>query len=121
MNLIHRCAAGAVVFALALPVMAADSAYRVDIGTSTQDGGLRIQPHVFGPAGKALRYEMNVRRAAGAGKANISQSGTVRLDSDGKGALSSSAVTLAPGERYDMTVRLFDGSRLVAEQTASRP
>jgi hypothetical protein len=76
---------------------------------------------VYGPAGKELRYEVDVRRAAGAGKANISQSGTVRLDNDGRGALSSNAVTLGPGERYDMTVRVFDGSRLVAEQTASRP
>ncbi len=121
MNLLHYLAAGAMALSLASPLRAADSPYRVDINASTQDGSLRVQPHVYGPAGKALRYEVDVHRAAGAGKADISQSGTVQLDNDGKAALSSNAVTLGPGERYDMTVKLFDGDRLVAKQSASRP
>jgi hypothetical protein len=100
---------------------AADSAYRVDIGTSKRDDGLRIEPRVTGPAGKTVRYEVDVRRGSEAASSNSSQSGSVRLDDAGRAQISSNTIRLNPREEYDMTVRLFDGNRLVAEQSARHP
>lgn len=100
----------------------ADSAYRIDIGSSEErDGSVRIEPRIAGPAGSIVRYEVDVRRENRGGSANSSQSGSVRLDGAGNARLSSNAVKLGRGEQYEMQVRLFDGSRLVAEQSARRP
>lgn len=101
---------------------AADSRYSIEIATSKEsDGGLRMQPRVRGPAGKAIRYEVNVRRAVGQGSADVTQTGSARLDDRGEAELSSNTVSLAPGDRYDLKVRVFEGDRLVAEQSTSRP
>ena len=95
----------------------ADAPYRVDIATSEgRDGSLRIEPRVSGPAGKTVRYEVEIDRGSRGAKANSSQSGSVRLDDAGMAQISSNAVKLNPGERYEMKVRLFEGDRLVAEQ-----
>ena len=100
----------------------AESPYRVDIGTTEQrDGSVRVEPRVTGPAGKSVRYEVEVRRGSQGAKANSSQSGSVRLDDAGKAQLSSNAVRLSRGEQYEMNVRLFESGRLVAEQSARRP
>ncbi|TAK81936.1 MAG: hypothetical protein EPO20_22940 [Betaproteobacteria bacterium] len=101
----------------------ADSQYRVDIGISQDhDGSVKVKPRIAGPAGKTVRYEVDVRsESRGAASANSSQSGSVRLDDSGNAQLSSNAVTLSPREKYEMTVRLFDGNRLLAEQSARVP
>jgi len=83
-------------------------------------------PHLFcsrfcRPRGKALRYEMQVRREGAAGASNSSQSGSVWLDREGHGHLASSAVSAGPNDRYAVTVRLLDSGRVVAEQSASYP
>jgi hypothetical protein len=100
----------------------ADSPYRVDIGTSRDhDGSVKVEPRITGPAGKTVRYEVAVRSESRGASANSSQSGSVRLDDSGNAHLSSNAVTLSPREKYEMTVRLFDGNRLLAEQSARVP
>lgn len=100
----------------------ADSAYRVDIGTAEErDGSVQIEPRVTGPAGKSVRYEVEVRRGSQGAKANSSQSGSVRIDDSGKAQLSSNAIRLSRGEQYEMNVRLFEGGQLVAEQSTRRP
>jgi hypothetical protein len=100
----------------------AEAPYRIDIGISEErDGRLKIEPRLSGPAGNTVRYDVDVQRSGGRSKANSGQSGSVRLDDAGKAQLSSNAVKLAPGEQYEMKVRIFEDGRLVAEQSARRP
>jgi len=99
----------------------ADAPYEVDLGTSLRSGSLSIEPTVTGPAGKTLRYEMRVRKEGGAGNSSSSQSGTVRLGDDGRAELASNSVSVAPDDRAVITVRLFDGARVVAERSTQYP
>lgn len=99
----------------------AGAPYDVDLGASVDRGSLTVQPVASGPAGKVLRYEMSVRRESGAGASSSSQSGTVKLGRDGRAPLASSSVSVSPGERYRVSVRLLDHGRPVAEDTASLP
>ena len=110
-----------IVFAFA-PLMAyADSTYRVDMGTEVRGNNLSVEPKVVGPAEKSLRYEMKVQREGQGRSSNSSQSGTVRLDAQGHGKLASNSVSVSPSDHYEITVRLFDGGELVAEQTGRYP
>jgi hypothetical protein len=102
-------------------VFGADGAYKVDMGASVRDGNLRVAPRVTGPAGKALRYEMEVTRHSAAGSSNSSQAGRVRLDESGTARLASSSVSVGPQDEYRVAVKLYEGDRLVAEQSVRHP
>jgi hypothetical protein len=93
----------------------------LDIGTTVREGNLKVEPQVSGPAGKALRYEIDVRREGAGGSSNNSQSGGVRLDAGGKAQLASNSVSVTPGDAYRVTVRVFDAGQLVAEQSVRHP
>ena len=99
----------------------AGAAYHVDLGASLDHGSLKVQPVVSGPAGKVLRYEMTVRRESGAGASSSNQSGSVTLGGDGSAQLGSSSVSVSPGQRYRVSVRLLDHGERVAEDSASFP
>ena len=99
----------------------ADSAYQLDLGAEVHGNNLRVEPTVVGPAQKALRYEMKVRREGEGRSSNSSQSGTVMLDAQGRGHLASNSVSVSASDRYEITVRVFDAGQLVAEQTARYP
>ena len=115
--LITLLAAACASFAFA----ANDSQYQLDLGTEVHAGNLKVEPTVTGPAGKTLRYEMRVRRESGGGSSNSSQSGTVRLDGDGHGQLASNSISVTPSDRYEISVRVYDGARVVAQQTTRYP
>lgn len=105
-----------------LPLAAyADNRYQLDIGAEVHGNNLTVEPTVVGPADKSLRYEMKVRREGQGRSSNSSQSGTVKLDADGRGQLASNSVNVSPSDHYQITVRLFDADRLVAEQSARYP
>lgn len=105
---------------VAAPVFAG-AGYHVDLGASVDQGSLKLQPVASGPAGKVLSYEMKVRRESGAGASSSNQSGTVKLGRDGSAPLASTSVSVSPGERYRVSVRLLDRGKPVAEETASLP
>ena len=102
-------------------VFAADSAYKVDLGASVQSGSLKVEPQVTGPAGKVLNYEMQVRREGQGKSSNSSQGGTVKLDESGHGRLASNSVNVSPNDRYQVTVRLLESGRVVAEKSEQYP
>ena len=104
-----------------LAAIAADSAYRLDLGAAVHGGSLKVEPEVSGPAGKELQYKMEVRRHARGGTSNSSQGGTVTLDEHGHARLASSSVNVSPNDRYSVTVRLMDGARVVAEKSQQYP
>jgi len=99
----------------------ADDAYRLDVGASVEDGSLKVAPKVAGPAGAALRYEIRTTREGAAGTSNSSQSGNVRLGQNGSATLAQTSVSVTPQDRYHITVKLLDGSRVVAEETVRYP
>jgi hypothetical protein len=109
------------VAALAACAAAFAADYRLDLGTSVRGGSLKVEPHITGPAGKALRYEMVVTRESQGGRSNSRQSGSVRLDERGAADLASNAVSVNPGDKYRVEVRVFEAYRLVAQESARHP
>jgi hypothetical protein len=99
----------------------AEGAYQLDMGTTVRQGSLNVAPHVTGPAGKALRYEMVVTRQSQSGSSNSSQAGSVRLDQSGSARLASNTMSVSPQDNYRVTVRLYEQDRLVAEQSVRHP
>jgi hypothetical protein len=102
-------------------VVRADAGYRLDVGASVREESLKVEPTVVGPAGKTVRYEITVRRDGQAGASNSSQAGSARIDDSGHAKLASSAVSVRPGESYDVNVRLFADGRVVAEERVKQP
>ena len=76
---------------------------------------------VTGPGGKTLRYEINIRREGKGASSATSQAGTVRLDGAGKGQFAYNSLSVNPGDRYSITVKVYDGDRLVASEQAVEP
>jgi hypothetical protein len=106
---------------LAVSAVAADSPYKLDLGASLHGGSLKVEPQVSGPAGKQLQYKMEVRREGQGKSSNSSQGGTVKLDESGHARLASNSVSVSPNDRYEVTVRLLDAGRVVAEKSQQYP
>ena len=104
-----------------IAAIAADSAYELDLGASRQGDSLKVEPQVTGPAGKQLEYRMEVRREGQGKSSNSSQSGTVKLDEGGRARLASNSVNVSSNDRYEVTVRLMDDGRVVAEKSQQYP
>lgn len=101
--------------------MADEPGYRLSMGAEVRGGTLVIAPTVAAPAGKALRYELVTQKSGRSGNSNTRQSGSITADVEGKAALSRVSVSLAEGERCQVTVRVYEGSRLVASQDYRHP
>ena len=106
---------------LACGAIAADSPYKLDLGATVHGGSLKVEPQVSGPAGKELQYKMEVRREGQGKSSNSSQGGSVKLDQNGQARLASSSVNVSANDRYEVTVRLLDGARVVAEKSQQYP
>ena len=99
----------------------ADPAYVLRLEAVEAAGRLTVSPRLQGPPGAALRYEMSSSKSGAAGRSTTSQGGRVSLDAGGSGALSSLSLGVQPGDRYVVTVKVFDGARLVAEDALQVP
>ena len=95
--------------------MAGDSAYRLSIDSELREHRLTVAPRLTGPAGRGLRYEIVSTKTGPAGRSDTTQSGHVALESDGSARLSTLTLGVGDSDRYDVAVRVFEGSRLVAE------
>jgi hypothetical protein len=99
--------------------------YDVDLGTSLQSGKLRVEPSISGPAGKVVSYEMKVQREgrseSRAKSGGTSVSGRAKLGEDGRARLATSVVNVGPGDRFTVTVRVREGSEVVAEKSRQYP
>ena len=108
------------ILAVASPLASSDASWRLDPGAELRNGNLRVEPKVSGRPGASVRYEIDVRKR-GSGSSNSSQSGRARLGENGEATLASTSVSVQPGDRYDVEVRVYDGNRLVAQQTVAHP
>jgi hypothetical protein len=109
-----------VILAVAVPLASADASWRLDPGTELRNGNLRVEPKVLGRPGASVRYEIEVRKS-GSGSSNSTQSGRARLGENGEATLASTSVSVQPGDRYDVEVRVYEGDRLVARRTVEQP
>lgn len=116
-----RAAVAAMCAWLSLGAVAADSPYELDLGATLRGGSLKVEPQVSGPAGKELQYKMEVRREGQGKSSNSSQGGTVKLNEDGHARLASNSVNVSSNDRYEVTVRLMDEGRVVAEKSQQYP
>lgn len=100
---------------------AGESAYRLHLEPSLEAGKLTLRPYVEAPAGARLRYEVTSDREGAAGHSTTRQDGGVAVGENGSARLSTLSFSVAPQDRYKVTVRLFEGARLVAEQSLKMP
>ena len=111
----------AVALALSAAAMADEPGYRLRLDSSVEGGKLTVAPQIAAPAGAQLRYEMISTKEGGAGKSSTSQSGRVAVGGSGPAKLSTLSLSVGPQDRYSVTVRVFDGAKLVAEQVLKYP
>jgi len=86
-----------------------------------EGGKLTVVPQLSAPAGARLRYEMVSEKQGGAGKSSTSQSGSVSVGADGAATLSRLSLGVGAQDKYVIRVKVFDGAKLVAEETLSYP
>jgi len=106
---------------LAASAAMGEGAYKLRIDSSVRDGKLTIVPYAAAPAGSRLRYEMVSAKEGGAGKSSTRQGGTVQVGESGSARLAILSLGVNPQDRYLVTVKLFDGRRLVAEDKLEYP
>lgn len=99
--------------------LAAD--FRVDAGATVSGGTLKVEPTAQGPAGAALRYEIQTVREGAGGRSSSSQSGSVRLGDNGAAKLASTSVSVTSQDRYRIHVKLIERGRVVAEEEVRYP
>jgi hypothetical protein len=109
------------VLAMSSASVAGESAYRLRIDSSQDGGKLTLTPYVEGPAGARLRYELKSDRQGAAGHSSTSQGGGVAVGNSGSAKLSTLSFSIAPQDRYTVTVRVFEGMKVVAEKSLIVP
>ncbi len=73
-----------------------------------------------GPLASA-RYELKSEKAAGGSRSTTRQSGSLKLACCEPVTLSHLSLGIRPGERYTITLRLFDGEALLVEKILLYP
>jgi len=96
-----------------------DVSLRIESGGNA--GELVLTPVVVAAHDTTLRYEMAARKEGRSGVSTTRQAGDLRL----RGGVPKRAATLrlnvGPDDRYAVNVKLFDGTRVVADETIRRP
>jgi curli production protein len=108
-------------FLAATAVMANEPGYQLRVDPKVEGGMLTVAPRITAPAGAQLRYEVVSSKQGSSGKSNSSQSGNVTAGPDGSAKLSSLSVNVGPQDKYVLTVKVFDGAKLVAEEVVRYP
>jgi hypothetical protein len=107
--------------AVVTSAIAEDAGYELRLASSVEAARLTLMPVIAAPAGRQLRYEMVSTKQGAAGMSNTRQSGGVVVGADGSARLSSLSLGVGPDDRYVVTVKVFDGARLVAEDVLRYP
>lgn len=105
----------------ATAALANQPGYELRVNSRVEGGTLTVAPHVTAPAGAQLRYQVVSSKQGSNGKSNSSQSGNVTAGPDGTAKLSTLSVSVGPQDKYVLTVKVFDGAKLVAEEVLRYP
>lgn len=101
--------------ALGTSAMAGEPGYRLSMGAEVQGNMLALAPTITAPAGKTLRYELVTTKSGRSGNSsNTRQGGSVKVDEAGQASLSKVSVSVGEGERCEVSLKVYDGTRLVA-------
>ena len=101
--------------------MSESAGYTLRITTVTQDERLIIVPYVEALEAATLGYEMVSRKEGPSGASTSRQTGNMQVACCTPTPASRLTLRLQPEDRYTITVKLFFGSRQVAEQTIHHP
>lgn len=101
--------------------MADQSGYRLSLEPSFGENQLVLSPRIAARPGETLRYEIVATKVGRSGKSNTSQSGRVVVDASGSALLSTLRLGVVADDRCSIAVKVFDGQKLVAEQTLQYP
>lgn len=101
--------------------MANEPGYNLRLESKVEGSTLTVVPHIDAATGARLRYEMVSSKQGSAGKSNTSQSGTVTVGPDGSAKLSTLSLGLGPSDRYVITVKVYAGVELVAQEVLRYP
>ena len=102
-------------------LMAGESGYRLWLDTSVSGGKLIVVPHIAAPAPAALYYEIVSAKDGQSGRSSTRQSGPVDVGAQGSQTFARLSLSVGPQDRYTISVRVFEGARLVAEQSLNYP
>jgi hypothetical protein len=102
-------------------LVASETAYQLWIESSFQGRTLTVAPHMTGPAGARLRYQITSSKLGASGKSSTSQSGQFLLDEKGLRPLATLKLGVDADDRYSIAVKVFDGAKMVAEQMLNYP
>jgi curli production protein len=108
-------------FLAATAALANEPGYELRVNSKLQGGMLTVAPQITAPAGAELRYEVISSKQGSSGQSNSSQSGNVTAGPDGSAKLSTLSVNVGPQDKYILTVKVFDGAKLVAEEVLRHP
>lgn len=107
--------------ASATPALADVPGYRLSLGADVRGGTLEIAPTITAPPGTRLRYEVETIKSGRSGNSNSSQAGSVTVGEDGSASLSQMALSLGAQDRAEVSVKVYDGARLVASKRYKHP
>ena len=108
-------------FLTASAALANEPGYHLRVNSKLEAGTLTVAPQITAPAGAELRYEVISSKQGSSGKSNSSQSGNVTAGPDGSAKLSTLSVNVGPQDKYVLTVKVFEGGKLVAEEVLRYP
>lgn len=92
-----------------------DSSVRAWIATEPTPQGVRVVPYAQAQEAHRLRYELISTKEGASGRSNSRQAGQVAVDCCEPKALVQLRLSVQPGERYTLTLKVFDNGTLVAE------
>ena len=101
--------------------MADEPGYKLRVDSRVEGSKLTVVPYIAAATGARLRYEVTSSKQGSAGKSNTSQSGNVSVGPDGSAKLSTLSLGLGPQDKYVVTVKVFAGAKLVAEEVLRYP
>lgn len=101
--------------------MADEPGYSLRIDSSVEASKLTLIPVIAAPAGIRLRYEMISSKEGASGHSSTRQAGGVMVGADGTATLSTLRLGVGVADHYVITVRVFDGATVVAEQQVRHP
>jgi curli production protein len=101
--------------------MPGQPAYSLRIETAENGNMLTVVPYVESSAGATLRYRLVSDKHGRAGISTTSQEGTVRLDCCRPRPLSTLSLSVGSSDRYVISVTLFEGANIVAQETLRYP
>ena len=98
-----------------------DASVRAWIATEPTPQGVRVIPYAQAKEAHKLRYEFISTKEGASGRSNSRQAGQVAVDCCEPKALVQLRLSVQPGERYILTLKVFDNGTLVAEDRVIFP